>query len=81
MNFLAGEIAAIGFEEGLARERASFGRVITVRFAHALLKDLREEARHTGVFHCSLHSGPMGDCVFEGNGYVAKSRLHSTVSV
>jgi hypothetical protein len=28
MNFLAGEVAIIGFEEGLAGEGASFGRVI-----------------------------------------------------
>jgi hypothetical protein len=44
MNLLAGQISAIGLQEGLARKRPTHGELIAVLLKHGLLQDFPQEA-------------------------------------
>src|SRR5882724_5933410 len=72
MSFLAGEVAAIGLQEGLPGQGPPHGLCIVVLGGHALLQNARQEARDAHVFLGSLNASPAGYFFFEGQRDVAQ---------
>src|SRR5882672_4384622 len=72
MSFLAGEVAAICFQEGLPGQSPPHRLRIVVLGGHALLQNARQKARDTHVFLGSLNASPAGYFFFQGQRDIAQ---------
>src|SRR5579863_4748847 len=81
MDLLAGQVATVRFQEGLAGERPPFGGFVYVIFLHPLGKNVCKESRDTDVLASCFNPGPAGDGFFKREGDVSEFSFHDTILV
>jgi hypothetical protein len=71
MDLLARQVAAVAMEKRLTPQRPPHSLFIRVEGSHPLFQQFSQQPGNAGIPARRLDASPLGDVLFEGDGYIA----------
>ena len=73
MGLVARQVASIAMQKRLPGEGPLHGVLVCRLGGHALRQEFTKQPGDAGIAPGGLDAGPLGDVLFEGDGYVAEA--------